>query len=532
MKEDQEVSQFSLKYRPIYFKDVYGQDSTVKALRDRISNDDYPQAICLKGPYGCGKSSLAYITAAAMMSHDIDGEPNWDSPDCKSILNQSFDRDVMLLDASRWSGKDAMLEFTQCLETRPLYSKSGIRVCIIEEADQASNAAMLSLLKILESTKPWNKFILCSMEEKGVPKSILSRCQVYNIKLLATKDIMYGLKHIMELEGLWKDDSIPLNFRTEGLKVIADCSEGSMRNAVQYLEKCITSKVYDPNEISSLLGIMDEMATWKILDLLLDKSKDEDMWRKFIWMKSGDETMHFYNYAVMLLSEGLLYKETGVTAEKGNDWRMKKMAESPNLESLYYCLSLHPQMAKPYLRQSDLLGVLVAYYQGVNFKPNSVPFGTFGSTPITGNGTVSVPNQNTPDYQKSENGTEIKTNIPARKSASGISVPNQNTPDDQRTSTRTASVPKRPTPVDQSITNGTQENLKVTRYDLDGTEGTIDHTIGPRKGQPIKVATEPEVEIDPEHIVIGSTKNPVLETKNGIQRRTPKVDLANFDLAF
>ena len=367
--EDQEISQFSLKYRPIYFKDIYGQDATVKALRERISNNDYPQAICLRGPYGCGKSSLAYITAAAMMSHDLDGEPNWDSPDCKSILDQTFDRDVMLLDASRWSGKDSMLEFTQCLETRPLFSKSGIRVCIIEEADQASNAAMLSLLKILESTKTYNKFILCSMEEKGIPKSILSRCQVYNIKSLATKDIMYGLKHIMELEGLWKDDSIPLNFRTEGLKTIADCSEGSMRNAVQYLEKCITSKVFAPDEISSLLGIMDETATWKILDLLLEKAKDETVLRKFIWMKSGDETMQFFNYACMMLSEGLLYKETGVSADESNVWRMEKMAKSPNLESLYYCLTLHPQMSKPYLRQSDLLGAVVAYYQGLDFKP-------------------------------------------------------------------------------------------------------------------------------------------------------------------
>jgi len=381
MKEDQEISQYSLKYRPIYFKDVYGQDSTVKALRERISNNDYPQAICLKGPYGCGKSSLAYIVAAAMMSHDIDGEPNWDSPDCKSILSQSFDRDVMLLDASRWSGKDSMIEFTQCLETRPLFSKSGIRVCIIEEADQASNAAMLSLLKILESTKTWNKFILCSMEEKGIPKSILSRCQVYNIKPLATKDIMYGLKHIMELEGLWKDDSIPLTFRTEGLKTIADCSEGSMRNAVQYLEKCITSEVYDPNEISSLLGIIDEMATWKILDLLLDKSNDETMLRKMIWLKAGEETMHLYNYMCMMLAEGLLYKETGVSADDSNVWRMKKMAESPNLESLYYCLTLHPQMNKPYLRQSDILGAIVSYYQGLNFKPGSAVVNTIPKEP-------------------------------------------------------------------------------------------------------------------------------------------------------
>lgn len=370
---DGEVSQYSLKFRPLYFRDVYGQDATVKALRKRVLANDFPQAICLRGPFGCGKTSLALIMAAAMMSHTEDGEPDWNCPDNKSILNQTFDRDVMLLDASRWSGKDAMLEFTQSISTRPLYSKSGIRVCIIEEADQASSAAMLSLLKILESPKPFNKFILCSMEDKGVPKSVLSRCQCYNINSIGMGSIMYNLKHIMEETGDWGNEKIPQEFKLEGLATIANAANGSMRVAVQYLEKCIVNEAYTKPEIMNLLEVVDESAVWEMMDSLLKGEKDETVLRSIIGMKTGEQVMHFYQYCIMMLGEAVLYKETKVAYDEQCEPRLKKLASYPELERLFYCLTLHPQMNKPYLRTSDVVAALASFYQGIDFRPGKSP---------------------------------------------------------------------------------------------------------------------------------------------------------------
>lgn len=368
-----EVSQYSLKFRPRYFRDVYGQDATVKALKKRVLTNDFPQAICLRGPFGCGKTSLALIMAAAMMAHTEDGEPDWNCPDNKSILNQTFDRDVMLLDASRWSGKDAMLEFTQSISTRPLYSRNGIRVCIIEEADQASSAAMLSLLKILESPKSFNKFILCSMEDKGVPKSVLSRCQCYNIKPLNIKDIMYGLKHILDETGLWEDEKIPQEFKLEGLATIAGVCEGSMRVAVQHLEKCIVNEVYTKSEIMNLLEVIDESTVWEMMDSLLKGEKNETVLRSIVGMKTGEQIMHFYQYCIMMLGEAVLYKETKVAYDEQCEPRLKKLASYPELERLFYCLTLHPQMNKPYLRTSDVVAAIASFYQGIDFRPNKGP---------------------------------------------------------------------------------------------------------------------------------------------------------------
>lgn len=360
----EEVSQYSLKYRPLYFRDVYGQDNTVKALLKRSKENDFPQAICLKGPFGCGKSTLAYIVAAAMQAHDENGEPIWDTPDNQAILNRTFDRDVLLLEANMWSNKDAMLDFIRSIATRPMYSASGIRVCIIEEADQASPAALKSLLTILESPKSYNKFILCSMEDKEIPPAALSRCQVYQIKPIGVRDIMLNLKHIMEESGDWENKNIPDEFKLKGLSTIASASQGSMRNAVQYLEKCIINEAWTVEKIGDLLEILDDEKLWMILDNLLMKSKDEKTWKTLLKLKTGDETQHFANYMLMMLSESVVVKNTGVVHSESDRWRLEKIAKSSNVENLFQTFSQHPLLTKPYIRTSDILGALMDYYSG------------------------------------------------------------------------------------------------------------------------------------------------------------------------
>lgn len=360
-----EISQYSIKYRPHYFKDVYGQDSIVKALKKRVINNDFPKAILLKGPFGTGKTTLAHIIAAAFQSHDEEGEPNWNNPSNKSILNETFDRDTVVLDGSMFSGKTDMVEFTRGLKTRPLMDSR--KIYIIEEIDQVSGAAMNSLLKILEDKTPWVHFILLSMnDKKGVSNAIQSRCQVFNVQPVSVKDTMYALKHILELEGLWQDENIPQSFKLEGLSTIATASKGSMRNACQFLEKCLINEAYKKEDIEALLTVVDETSTWRVLDNLLEKTKEETVW-KFVM---DSDAMELYNYMTLLLSEAILCKETGFVYPGASYDRLSTMGNNPNAERLYYCLTLHPQMNKPFLRTADLIGALDCYYQGMDFRPN------------------------------------------------------------------------------------------------------------------------------------------------------------------
>lgn len=362
------INQWSLKYRPRQWEDIYGQDQIVKALKKRILSGDYGKALIFEGLYGCGKTTIAELYAAAIMAHDADGNPKWDDPQCKSILDGTFTGDVIRLDGGIDSSKSAMVETLAELGNRPLYSKH--RVIIIEEADQISGAAINALLKTLENPCPWNHFILLSMmDKKGIPAAIKSRCQTFKVKPLEITSLMMCMKNILEKEELWGAPKIPQEFFLEGLSYIANVSNGSMRNAVQFLEQCVMNEAWTLKEIKPLLDVLDEAAIWEILDALLDKTKDENILRRIIGFKTGDEVDHFLNYSVMLLSEAILCKETGVAYEEKNYNRLMRMGSNPNCEDLYYCLTLHPQLSKGYVRGSDLIGCIACYYQGVNFRP-------------------------------------------------------------------------------------------------------------------------------------------------------------------
>ena len=139
-----------------------------------------------------------------------------------------------------------------------------------------------------------------------------------------------------------------------------------MRSAVQYLEQCLVGEAYKPEDIEKLLQTTDETATWKILDMLVNKSKDETMLKSIM----DADPMELYNYLTLILSEALLYKDTGFCYPGSSEERLKKIGNCEEAARLYYILTLHPQMNKPFLRMADIVGVLTCFYEGMDFRPD------------------------------------------------------------------------------------------------------------------------------------------------------------------
>lgn len=159
-------------------------------------------------------------------------------------------------------------------------------------------------------------------------------------------------------------------------------------------------------EITDLLQVMNDTAMWKILDALLVKTRDPKILNKMIWMKTGDEVDHFVNYTQMMLSEIILYKETGVLAEEKNKERFDRMLATGNVESLYYNLTLNPQMSKGYVRSSDLVGCIACYYQGMDFRPHPMVSG------VSSEGAkITIGTKETPEFLKPQmrNGVKVRT---------------------------------------------------------------------------------------------------------------------------
>ena len=354
-------SQFSIKYRPYNIDDVVGQTEIVKAVKARMKDGRWPTAMLLQGPSGTGKTTVAKIIAMAINCEN----PTEEEPvcghcvSCKSIAADAYDRDVIIIDASQQGQKDSVLELTSLLKTRPLMDKH--RIVLIDEIDQASSAFKLALLKILEKdyTRNPTHFILMSMEPNGVPYAIKSRCQCFNFKPISNLDIMKALfKTLQKLDdSTYKEP--PESFIKEGLPVIAASAKGSLRAGLQNLEACLEAECYTPEQINDLLGTVDEVSTFKILQGLLNKSNDEIMWAN-IYKADPQE---LYNYMTLLLSNAMIYKTTGYIDNESFRSSTTNIANSPNVDSLFDILTMSPQLNKPYMRKCDLLSALASYYR-------------------------------------------------------------------------------------------------------------------------------------------------------------------------
>ena len=103
------------------------------------------------------------------------------------------------------------------------------RITIIDEVHMLSKGAFNALLKTMEEPTEWMVFILATTELTKVPDTIVSRCQIFNFKKIPSPLIINRLDYIAEQEHITKDE--------QGLSMIADLSDGCMRDAVKYLDQ-------------------------------------------------------------------------------------------------------------------------------------------------------------------------------------------------------------------------------------------------------------------------------------------------------
>ena len=103
------------------------------------------------------------------------------------------------------------------------------RVTIIDEVHMLSKGAFNALLKTMEEPTEWMVFILATTELTKVPDTIVSRCQVFNFKKIPSPQIIDRLGYIARQETITNSQ--------EGLSMIADLSDGCMRDAVKYLDQ-------------------------------------------------------------------------------------------------------------------------------------------------------------------------------------------------------------------------------------------------------------------------------------------------------
>ena len=238
------------KFRPQTFSQVKGQDHVVLTLTNQIKNNRAGHAYLFTGTRGTGKTSVAKIFAKAVNClHPVDGEPCNECEHCQAIMAGNF-MDVVEIDAASNTGVDDIRRVIEEIQYTP--AKGRYKVYIIDEAHMLSGSAANAFLKTLEEPPEYVIFILATTEPHKLPVTILSRCQRYDFKRISVDTIAENLSVLLESEGVASEE--------KAVKYIARAADGSMRDAISLLDKCIAfnfgEKLTYANVLSTL-GTVD-----------------------------------------------------------------------------------------------------------------------------------------------------------------------------------------------------------------------------------------------------------------------------------
>ena len=196
------------KIRPTTFEEVVGNVAAVAALRKASSSaTDRQHTFLFTGPSGCGKTTLAKVLAKAIGCEDVN---------------------VIEINAASSRG----IDMTRKLQEDSRYSSlgSGNRCVILDECHSLTRQAQESLLKTLEDVPDYLTYCLCSTDPQKILKTIRTRCDTVEVKLLTDDDMEKLLdQSIKQAEIPDPDEDI--------FFAIIDAAKGCPRTALVLLEK-------------------------------------------------------------------------------------------------------------------------------------------------------------------------------------------------------------------------------------------------------------------------------------------------------
>lgn len=249
------------KWRPLVFEDIIGQSHITDTLKNQILTNKIAHAYLFCGTRGTGKTTAAKVFARAVNCTDnTTGSPCNACDICRGILDGSI-LDVVEIDAASNNGVDNIREIRD--EVSYVAAQAKYRVYIIDEVHMLSSGAFNALLKTLEEPPEHVIFILATTEAHKVPQTILSRCQRFDFKRIRPSDIIVRMKEISAGDGYDISD--------DAYALLAQLAEGSMRDGLSILERCISScgNRLTAEDIMNVLGIAGSRANVEIVDALL-----------------------------------------------------------------------------------------------------------------------------------------------------------------------------------------------------------------------------------------------------------------------
>ncbi|HEV2828343.1 MAG TPA: DNA polymerase III subunit gamma/tau, partial [Pyrinomonadaceae bacterium] len=187
---------------------------------------------------GVGKTTTARLLAKALNCHKAQlptATPcRTDDPEaCASCreISESRSIDVQEIDAASHTGIDNVREtIIGSIGFAP--ARDRYKIFVIDEVHMLSTSSFNALLKTIEEPPARVVFIMATTERHKVPETILSRCQQFEFRTIATAKIFERLRLVAAAENI----SVP----DDALREIARSGEGSMRDAQSAFDQVIS----------------------------------------------------------------------------------------------------------------------------------------------------------------------------------------------------------------------------------------------------------------------------------------------------
>ena len=259
------------KYRPQTFAQLIGQGAMVQTLANAIRRDRLAHAFLMTGVRGVGKTSTARLIAKALncVGPDGQGGPTIDPcgvcEPCTAIA-EGRHIDVIEMDAASHTGVDDVREIIEAVRYAAVSAR--YKIYIIDEVHMLSRNAFNALLKTLEEPPAHVKFLFATTEVEKLPVTVLSRCQRFDLRRIATPMLAEHFAGICQAEGVAAEG--------EALEMIAAAAEGSVRDGLSILDQAIAHADLDgagqvtAAKVRDMLGLADKSVQRKLFAALLE----------------------------------------------------------------------------------------------------------------------------------------------------------------------------------------------------------------------------------------------------------------------
>jgi len=243
-----ESSSLAVRYRPRSFAEVVGQRHVTKLIAPAIARGLLPPQILFSGASGLGKTTLARITAAALLCETpLSERENADvclhCSNCIDITSPNrVHPDVVEFDAASHGGKDEIRSIAERAQLSPIRAEK--KIYIIDEAHGLSGPGGQAFLKLLEEPPPHVVFMLATTDPDKMLKTNRSRCTEYELLAPSQAEMAQNLVRVAKAEA-W-----PLS--DEAALAIVESSDPALgvRATLMSLEK-LAALLDDGEELSA-----------------------------------------------------------------------------------------------------------------------------------------------------------------------------------------------------------------------------------------------------------------------------------------